>query len=418
MIGRSIAVQFLLAVSSLGAYAQTGGDQPASATESVTPGFPAGKTAVQTPFELLGNAIYVSARMNGRGPFLFVLDTGSCCSVLASELADQLGVNPQGEMKGTGAGSSSNKMGLVKGKIEFAFAGGLTLSTEDANTLSLAGAWPLIGRPFYGIVGYDVLKDVVVQIDYDKRIVTFYSPATYKYSGKGEAFKTKLEMDYDPQFAGAFTVTGLKPVSTVFTIDTGAGGTIINAPLVKANHLIEQVREKLPSPSHGAGEGQSDDLAGRIASIRLGPYELERPLVALSQDTDGSLAMESIGVNLGGNLLRRFTVTIDYPGGTVVLEPNSHFADPFPADASGLVLSAEGDDFRTFVVRGIVAGSPAAGAGMKVGDIVTAIDGEPVKQFALWEVQDLLKNSGHSVKLSVRRSSRFLTCELSLRSLV
>jgi hypothetical protein len=423
MSGKSLAALALLAaLAGLVASAQATNDHPiSSANEPVEAAgfsFAAGRSTVEVPFELLGNAIYVSARMNGKGPFLFVLDTGSCCSVFAAELADQLGVNPQGEMKGTGAGSSSNKMGLVKGKIDFNFPAGLTLSTDDANTLSLAGVWPLIGRPFYGIIGYDVMKDVVVQIDYDKRIVTFYSPAAYKYSGKGQVFKTKLEMDYDPQFSGTFTVPGLAPVPTVFTIDTGAGGTIITTPLVKANHLVENIHDKLPSPSHGVGEGQSNDLVGRLASIHLGQYELRRPLVALSQDTEGSLASAAIGVNLGGNLLRRFTVTIDYPGKTLALEPNSHFADPFPADASGLVLKAEGEDFRTFIVQGIVPDSSAAKADLQPGDVITAIDGKAAQAIALWELQDLLKNSGHVVKLSIRRGSRSFTCELSLRGLV
>ncbi len=423
MTGKSLAVVLILAAISVRAVdGQTSGNHESSSAphtaSSDTFTFPAGMSAVQVPFELFGNAIYVSARMNGKGPFLFALDTGSCCSVLAAELADQLGVKPEGEMKGMGAGSSSNKMGLVKGKIEFAFPAGLKLSTQDANTLSFMALWPLIGRPFYGNIGYDVLKDVIVEIDYDKKILTFYSPASYKYHGKGQVFETKLEMNYDPQFRGTFTVSGVSPVSTMFTIDTGAGGTIITSPLVKANHLVENVHDKLPSPSHGVGEGQSSDLVGRIANIHLGEYELHQPLVALSQDTEGSLAMAAIGVNLGGNILRRFTVTINYPGNTLVLEPNSHFAAPFLADASGLLLKAEGDDFRTFVVQGVLPDSPAAEAGLMEGDVITAIDGDPARKIALWELQDLLKNSGHRLKLSLQRGTKPFTCEILLRSLV
>jgi hypothetical protein len=49
-------------------------------------------------------------------------------------------------------------------------------------------------------------------------------------------------------------------------------------------------------------------------------------------------------------------VIIDYPRRKLILEPNSHFADPFPADATGLVLRAEGSDFKTVVVQGVVSG--------------------------------------------------------------
>jgi hypothetical protein len=398
---------------------QDGGQvQSSTSNEADADGFsfPLGKSTAQVPFELLANAIFVSVRVNGRGPFLFAIDTGSWGSVFASELSEELGMKPQGQTDGMGAGSTY-KMGVVRGKIEFTLPGGLKLSTVDANIVSMAGLWPLIGQRIYGAIGYDVLKNLVVQFDYETKVATLYSPSTYKYSGNGQALDATLAMHYDPQIAGTFTVSGLPPVSTRFTIDTGAGGTIFTTPLVKANHLLATVRVKIPSPSHGAGGSESKDVVGRIESISVGPYKVQQPLVALSQDKAGSLTMEGLGVNLGGNILRRFNVVIDYPRRTVILEPNSHFADPFLADASGLVLKAEGNDFKTFVVQGIVLGSPAAHAGLQEKDQITAIDGEPASNYALWQVQDLLKNSRHLLKLVVKRGARSFVCELALRSL-
>ena len=120
-----------------------------SGTDVGTFSFPAGKSAVPVPFELLANAVFVSAKLNGKGPFLFAIDTGSSGSVFASELTDELGMKPQGETQGIGAGATY-KMGVVRGKIEFDLPGGLKLSTDDANTVSMAGLWPLIGRRIYG----------------------------------------------------------------------------------------------------------------------------------------------------------------------------------------------------------------------------------------------------------------------------
>jgi hypothetical protein len=378
--------------------------------------FPAGKNAVQVPFELLANAVFVSTEVNGKGPFLFAIDTGSAGSVFASELVQELGVQPRGEAQGMGAGANY-KMGVVRGKIEFDLPGGLKLSTDDANTVSMAGLWPLIGKRIYGDIGYDVLKDLVVEFDYEKKLVTFEAPIDYHYAGKGRVLDATLWMNYDPQISGTFAGVGMKAVSTPFTIDTGAGGTIITTPLVKANSLLKAGTDKIPSPSHGVGGGESNDEVSRIESISLGPYKIRQPLVALSQDTAGSLAMENMGINLGGNILRRFTVIIDYPHGTVILEPNSHFADPFLADASGLVLKAEGSNFRTVVVQGVVSGSPAASAGLQENDEISTVDGEPAGKYALWELQDLLKNAGRRLKLTMKRGTRSFVCEIVLRSL-
>ena len=43
--------------------------------------FPLGNSVLQVPFEVLANAIFDSAQANGKGPFLFAIDTGSWGSV-------------------------------------------------------------------------------------------------------------------------------------------------------------------------------------------------------------------------------------------------------------------------------------------------------------------------------------------------
>jgi hypothetical protein len=72
-------------------------------------------------------------------------------------------------------------------------------------------------------------------------------------------------------------------------------------------------------------------------------------------------------------ILERFTVTFDYPHLRMPLEPNSHFADAFRKNASGLSVLARGADFRRFEVDGVDPGSPAALAGIHIGDIVTSL---------------------------------------------
>jgi len=160
-----------------------------------------------------------------------------------------------------------------------------------------------------------------------------------------------------------------------------------------------------------------ETTTARIDAIELGTLLIDHPLVALSMDSDGPFAMEDIGVNLGGNVLRRFKVIIDYFRNRVILEPNSHFHDPFPSDASGLVLEADGPRFKRILVRGVVQGSAADRAGLKEGDVITAIDGDSTDNYALWEIQDFLKADGQKRKLTVQRENRTMVVTLELRSL-
>ncbi len=59
----------------------------------------------------------------------------------------------------------------------------------------------------------------------------------------------------------------------------------------------------------------------RATSIRLGRYTIEGPLVSCCGGTDATSKI------IGSEVLRRFTVTFDYPSSRIFIAPNSHFAD-------------------------------------------------------------------------------------------
>jgi hypothetical protein len=228
-------------------------------------------------------------------------------------------------------------------------------------------------------------------------------------------------MGYDPQIDGKLLVSKGVEIPVRLTLDTGAGGTVVSAPIVKAHNLLKVVTAKVPNSGKPKVDGVDglvfETTTARIDAIKLGDLVIDRPLVALSTDTDGPFAMEDIGVNLGGNVLRRFKVIVDYLRNRVILEPNSHFRDPFPSDASGLVLEADGMEFKRILVRGVVQGSPADKGGVREGDVITAIDGESTDKYALWEIQDLLKASGETKKLTIQRHERTMVMTLELHSL-
>lgn len=378
---------------------------------------PDDRSSVQFPFELLANSIFLPVLVNHKGPFLFNLDTGSTNSVVASEAAAEMGIQTQGSMTGSGAGSSSNEMGMIS-NLDFLLPEGLALSTHYGATVGMSGLWPLLARRLYGDLGYDVLHHFVVEINYEKKLLTFHDPEKYRYVGPGMSFPFKLFGGSDPQIQGQLILPGQSTIPVPLTLDTGAGGTIVTSPLVKSNRIIERVGKVLPSHSHGVGNGESRDLWARLEGLRIGPYELKRPIAALSTDTEGSLANANLGVNLGGNLLRRFNLIVDYPGHRLILEPNSQFHEPFAADASGLVLKASGADFKTFVVDDIAPSSPATEAGLQEGDVILAIDGDSTRKYALWELQDEFKKSGRVYALKIQRGGTTFVRKLRLRSLL
>ncbi len=379
--------------------------------------FPNHANSVRFPFELLANAIFLSALVNGRGPYLFALDTGSSNSVVASEVAIELGLKSGQQFLSSGAGSSSNVASKVDA-LEIVLPGGVTRSTAQGATVSMAGLWPLIGRRIYGDIGYDVIAPFVVEIDYAGQSITLHDPAHYRYAGRGTTMPFHLLGGSDPQIDGTLIVANRPPIPVRFTIDTGAGGTIVSSPVVDRYRLLEAVGKTVATEDEGVGGAEPTEVLGRISALHVGPYIVDRPVIALSRDTEGSLSNEALSVNLGGNILRRFTMIVDYAHGQLTLEPNAHFADPFASDASGLLLAAEGTDFHTIVVRAVVPDSPASASRMLRGDIIVAINGEPASGYTLWQFEELLTKSGSTVALTLRRGDRSFVEYLALRSLV
>jgi predicted metalloprotease with PDZ domain len=122
-----------------------------------------------------------------------------------------------------------------------------------------------------------------------------------------------------------------------------------------------------------------------VASLRIGDVELKAPITALCGDSAGVFTANNdawIG-NIGGEILRRFTVIFDYQAKRMTLEPNASVADPFEADMSGLSITAQTGPSH-LIVDFVVPSSPASEAGVSAGDSLVTINGISVTHPACW----------------------------------
>jgi C-terminal processing protease CtpA/Prc len=65
----------------------------------------------------------------------------------------------------------------------------------------------------------------------------------------------------------------------------------------------------------------------------------------------------------------------------------------------------------------VVEGSPADKSGIREGDVISAIDGESTDKYALWQIQDLLKDSGQTRRLTIDRHGEKMVVTLRLQAL-
>ena len=107
------------------------------------------------------------------------------------------------------------------------------------------------------------------------------------------------------------------------------------------------------------------------------PYAEEKGLLGHPGLRHAGFAAGEITGNAGNDLFRHFVLYLDYPHDHVIVEKGADFATDFPTDRSGLQLLL-GDDGRMFAYT-VAEGTPAAHAGIKEGDVVTAIDGKDLQ---------------------------------------
>jgi predicted metalloprotease with PDZ domain len=127
--------------------------------------------------------------------------------------------------------------------------------------------------------------------------------------------------------------------------------------------------------------------------------------------------MSRIAGNIGGGLLKRFLVILDYPGGMLYLQPNPHFAEPDVFDRSGLWIMRTTDG-SAFEIADVVSDSPASKAGLKVGEKILRVNQADATAFTVATLrQQLEKEPGTNIDLEVQGEDGIRTVVLVLEDL-
>jgi PDZ domain-containing protein/aspartyl protease len=385
-------------------------EEPGSAAQQVH--FTDGVHKAVLRAEVYGDHIFLPVRVNGSAAGWFFLDSGAGMSVVSHSWAKKTGLAFDGALRGQGTGAGSASMGLAK-SVALDLTGAqvppATVAVWDFSSLL-----PVLGRQWDGLLGYDVISRLVVRVDYEHEQITLYDPAAFIAGDYAMALPVTF-LGNLPLVHAKIVLPGRAPVDTECAIDSGADGFHLSTPFTNANHVLESVSKTISSYTIGAGGG-SKEYAGRISGLQLGPYLLRAPIATFSPDSkEGLLASFDIGALIGGEILKRFTVTFDYPHHRILVEPNSHFSDPFRANETGLSLLAKGPDFQIFEVDEVEPGSPAELAGVQKGDILAAIGGHSASELDLAKIDHLLQQASRAIPITIERNGRTLKIMLKLR---
>jgi hypothetical protein len=371
-------------------------------------GFAGGRRSTAVPFTIANGHIYLDVKLNGRGPFRILLDSGGL-NVVTPAVARQLGLEVKGELPISGAGEKVEDTGLAK--VDRIDVGDAFLERQTFFVFPLDEMAEVEGVPEQGLLGYEVFRRFVARVDYERRQLTLLDAAGFRYEGPGTVLPFVFN-EHIPQVDGE--VDGIRGK---FDLDTGSRSSLdLMSPFVARHGLVEKLHA---TPERITGWGVGGPARSRLARLRvlkLGPVEIAGPVTGLSTSKRG-FASPDVAGNVGYGVLSRFTVILDYGRQQVILEKNGRFGRRDDYDKSGLWLHA-GDG--AWEVKEVVAGGPGAKAGLAAGDRILAVDGKTPATLSLPDLRLRLREppDGTLVVLRIQRGAHQRTVKLVLRESV
>lgn len=407
-------------------------------------------------FKFINNLVVIPVEINGV-ELSFLLDTGVSKPIVFSFLnvSDTLNIKDTEKVFLRGWGEEEPIEALKSRNNVFKIGDAIKWDQDlfavfDAD-LNFA---PRLGIPVHGILGYDLFKDLVVEINYSRKFIRLTEPEYYHYKNCKKCERIHLEFYNNKPYLNMNVKINKKDIPIKVLIDSGGSDALW---LFEDKDLGIQSSDKYFYDFLGHGlSGSVYGKRSKIEEVSLNSFVLKNANVAYPDSTSISYARQFKDRNgsLAGNILKRFNLIIDYSRGIITFKKNSYFKDPFSYNKSGIELANIGfrfvkeidrvtiDNEKTISNEGmhnnrivfdnkyklslkpiysiveLRKDSPAERAGLKIGDMVLYINGKPSYEYSL---QDLMHkfydDDGTRIKLKVERDGKELSFNFKLEKL-
>ncbi|WP_339841590.1 PDZ domain-containing protein [uncultured Maribacter sp.] len=414
---------------------------------------PAGKKFHKVKFQLINNLMIIPIEVNGT-ELSFVLDSGVGTPILFN-LSDQdsIQLNNVTEIiiNGLGEGDPIN---ALKSTGNFVKLGNVKNVSQNIYVVMDAGInfSPSLGIPVHGIIGYDLFRDFVVDINYINQSIKFYDPKEYKYKTSKNTRVVDMSIIRKKAYLDASVmINDTEELPVKMLMDTGSSDAV---------WLFEDERIQLPEKYYTdfLGKGLAGNIYGKrtkIHHLKISDFILSDAKAAFPDMETFTTIKDFGGRNgsLGGEVLKRFNVVFDYANEKIILKKNSNFGKLFQYNISGIDLQHAGiryvseriadsngvvyNNEKTYgdvqiilqgatrlslvpeiIVSGIRQGSPAHSAGLREGDVILAVNGKPIHRYKLQEIMQMINNKkDKKVKVLVERYNNDLLFSFILKPL-
>lgn len=376
---------------------------------------------VELDFIRESNLIIVPIKLNGKGPYNFILDTGSESGMVFDKwvIGENNLVNARTIPIYAADGNKvtdlwvANDLNIrlpgVHGKQQ-------SMLVLQENFIDIEN---VIGIDAHGILGSEIFNRFVVEVDYENKQLKLYEPESFKAPKGFKRFPITIE-DFRPFIKAEVKQKGNNPEEVKLLIDTGASSALF----LDAQNFdgIDMPKKTVKHTLGRALVGVIEGRIGRIKRIKIG-NKFKFKKVTTSFPDNWLVASKEVNDprhgTIGSEILSRFRVIFDYHGGYIYLKKAKDFKDPFRFNMAGVNVMAAGEELNSYYITDIIEDSPAVKAGLVAGDEIIAIDGRPAFFYKLSEINAIFRGGqGLVLTLIIRRDNQLFKKVLKLKSLL
>lgn len=372
-------------------------------------------------FKTASNLIIIPVNINDSDTLNFILDTGVRYPIITElPFVNKLNLNYMMPVKIKGLDDGEGLTAYRSGNNSLQIKG-LTARNQEVQMVIDENFQisHMLGIPVHGLIGFNLFKDYVVEIDYGNEKLTLHRPEYYKYRDRSRDIIMPLHFDGNKPFVRTTIVTDdMKEVPVKLLVDTGASDA-----LWLAEHSDERINLPVNHVQTFLGRGLSGDLygtKGRIDGLWVGPLVLPQPIVAFP---DSELMEQLISSNdrngtIGAEILRRFFVTVDYRNSRLTLRPTHRIKEDFNYNMSGMEVINPMPGLPVFTITDVRQDSPAFHAGLQKDDQILSINSSNHRSLELNDINLLLQSKENKkIRIKVLRDGEELKTSFELKKM-
>ncbi len=404
-------------------------------------------------FEFINNLIVIPVQINGVD-LSFILDTGVSKPILFNLVnTDSLQIRDVETIFLHGLGGDGS-IEAMKSKHNFLKIGDAINVNQDLyvvfnNTINFTSK---LGTPVHGIIGYDIFKDFVVELNYSGQYIRLFRPESFNYE-RSRRWKTIPISVYNkkPYLDASVNIDSDTNIPIKLLIDTGGSDALW---LFEDKNLnIVPLKDMYFEDFLGNGlSGAVFGLRSKVTNFNIGGFDLEDVNVAFPDSSSLTIARKFKARNgsVAGNVLKRFNMFFDYTNRKLMIKKNGNYKLPFYYNNSGITIEQKGvrlvkelqknkeigihnrpennsgqridlTSYYKFILKpafeivDLREASNAKKVGLLIGDIIISINGKQTHSMTLQQVNRFLYDKeGKLMRLKIDRDGEIMSFNFRL----